>query len=318
MNSMLQQRPLRTVNLHDCQACMDGEVPEAILRTPSMMSPEERRFIYGLAKTEYRGDGLIFDGGAFLGGSTLAFGLGLQENRQYDAIVEKFRQPIVTFERGQTSSNLVRTLNRHGLDVKENESFIPALQSNIEAVADLVELRVGDILDQTWDGPIEIMFLDVVKNMKILNHIFSNFFPHLIEGALVLQQDYFIEGMAPLKLMQEFTAKYFDYVGEVSSMGIFRAKKTVPAEILATNVRKDLDVDTQLTLLAQARDRSADIKRRFMVDISRVRILTFSDRRDEAAELWETLKAEYPEECDDSLKRVNKAFLKTEELVNAD
>ena len=61
--------PMRTVQLARPFNRLIGTIPKSALSVPSMMSLPERRFLYGVAKDYYRGDGVIVDAGIFLGAS---------------------------------------------------------------------------------------------------------------------------------------------------------------------------------------------------------------------------------------------------------
>jgi hypothetical protein len=47
-----------------------------------MLSIDERRLLYILARDYFRGDGAIIEAGCFLGGSTIALAAGVTENQR--------------------------------------------------------------------------------------------------------------------------------------------------------------------------------------------------------------------------------------------
>src|SRR5437763_14459691 len=55
-------------------------LPAEITRVKTMLSAQELELLYTLARDRYSGRGEIVDGGAFLGGSTLALACGLRDN----------------------------------------------------------------------------------------------------------------------------------------------------------------------------------------------------------------------------------------------
>ena len=71
--------PLKLVHLNPAFAPLAAKAPPTAMAVPSMMSMYEKRFLYGLAKQYYRGDGIIIDGGIFLGASTRCFADGLRD-----------------------------------------------------------------------------------------------------------------------------------------------------------------------------------------------------------------------------------------------
>ena len=57
-------------------------LPVEVRSVKTMLSAQELELLYTLARDQYTGRGEIVDGGAFLGGSTLALANGLRDNRR--------------------------------------------------------------------------------------------------------------------------------------------------------------------------------------------------------------------------------------------
>jgi len=300
---------MRAVQLREFEDALEEELPAEAAAVPSMMSTDERRFLYGYTRKHYRGEGRIFDGGAFLGASTLCFGTGVRDNAAAERIRGRWAAPIVTFEQALVRKNLQRTLTKHGIELQDGESFKHVLRANITPVLDLVRLRIGDILKERWgEDPIEMLYLDVLKSRPIMDYVCGMTFPRLKAGAIVLHQDYFFDGLPYLKIKQEYLSDYFTYVGEISSMAVFKLAAPVPADLLATDVARDLELATRVRLLDAARDRTLDPDRRFLVELSKVHVIAAAGRRDEAEALWHSLGEAFPEQRASSTRRMRKAF----------
>ena len=56
-------------------------LPLEVRQARTMLSAQELELLYTLARDQYTGQGEIIDGGAFLGGSTLALATGLRGER---------------------------------------------------------------------------------------------------------------------------------------------------------------------------------------------------------------------------------------------
>ncbi len=68
---------LRSISLGSFSKYLVSDFPEHLKKHPSMMSPGEKQFLYGIARNYYTGHGRIIDAGVFLGASTLCLGQGL-------------------------------------------------------------------------------------------------------------------------------------------------------------------------------------------------------------------------------------------------
>jgi hypothetical protein len=278
---------------------LDGPLPDVVQSVPSMMSVKERKFLLALANYEYRGEGTIIDAGVFCGGSTFCFGTGVKANSRFDAIISRWGKPIRTYEYGIVNPGMIPFFKRHGVsgEWKSGDSFEAYLRNNIRPVAELVELTMGDICRANWSGePIEIMFLDVIKSEEIQRHLLRTFFPSLTLGGVLIQQDYFIDGLPFLRIAQESLSHYFEYLGEIQSSAVFRLKSAIPREMLESNPLERLTLDEQMALLDQARDRSVDPDRRLLSDLGKVRYLTTLRMIEPAQRLLEKLPSTYPKQ----------------------
>jgi len=256
---------------------VSAQLPDCVHAVPSMMSVDERRFLYGYAASAYRGEGLIIDGGIFLGASTMCFGHGIERNAMRDEILKIWPRPIRCFERGITGPQLKRYYAPGSRELPDiGESFAHIIRGNIESVAHLVDLRIGDILDQqTGSEPIEILFLDVLKAANIANFAVERFFGRLIpDRSIVVQQDYFYERLPYIKTMQESFSDSFAYVGEIASTGVFRCTAPIGLRQIEGFINRIPDGDEEFAFATRAMERTRDPVRKVMMAVSRLRIAT--------------------------------------------
>lgn len=269
---------MQTVQLYSLQELLVENLPDEVSRVPSMMSKEEKSFLYGMAKDYYIGEGEIVDAGVFLGGSTVCFGVGLRNNSNQIDSPNKDTRRIKTYEKASTNPNMVHFFKRHDIDtdILKGESFEPLLRSYIKPIEDLVELTIGDITLASWlqNQKIEILFLDVIKDPKINSHILKTFMPHLIPGrSIVVQQDYFIDRLPYLKVTQEALDPYFDYIGEIRSTALFRLNQPIPQELLENDPSQNLPKEKQLELIEKSVKRTIDPNRQFLMNLSKIRLI---------------------------------------------
>lgn len=290
--------PMRAVSLVKPFDSLMGKVPLSALSVPSMMSTAERRFLYSLARSHYSGQGLIVDAGLFLGASTRCFGEGLQANAAYKPPAKRKTKPIQSFERGLINPGMPAFFDRNEVqfDGKVGDSFEPILTANVKPVESVVNLRVGDILESPEiSDPIEICYLDVLKSEELAFFCVSRYFPKLIPGlSIVLQQDYFFDGLPFIKVYQEYLSEYFEYVGEICSMAVFRCIAQVP--LIPEPLDKSLSHDEQLRLCSVALQRSVDPTRRFMMSVSKLRLVRKLRGVEAARQYLAFIETEYPEQ----------------------
>lgn len=288
--------------------CLDREIswivddaPASALRVPSMMSTTERRALYNLASRRYRGFGVIIDAGIFLGASTCCFGEGLRANENLADITDAWPRPIIAFERGVINPNMPTFFDKNDVDISEGEggSFVSEIKRNIARVADLVDLRIGDIIETSADiaSPVEILFLDVLKLPQISKAALSKFFPLLIPGvSIVIQQDYFHDRLPFICVDQEFFRDYFEYLGEIGPSALFRCAKAIPQDAV-DRFNAEIAPDEQSHLSSIAMRRSFDPARQFMVALSKVRLIYRTRGLEAAKSYFAHIQDDYPEQC---------------------
>jgi len=282
-------------------------IPEIAASVPSMMSEGERRFLFNIAKNYYTGAGLIIDAGTFLGASTACFGNGVSENPHLADIRAHWQKPIISLELGITNQQMLLSFKRHGIGegLVAGDSFGPLIEGHIKNVRDLVDLRLGDILetgrieDQAKGKklPVEILFLDVLKAPAISEFAFLEYLPRLIpRRSLVIQQDYLSGDLPFIHVHQEYFASKFEYIGEISSSAIFRLVHRITRDEVAELFENPPDAETELTLVSRAVQRSVDPYRRLIMSFAKLRIILKARGLDAAKQYLSFIESEYADQ----------------------
>ncbi len=310
--------PMRLVRLSNPFHRYVGTIAKEAISVPAMMSVPERRFLHGLARDYYEGQGVIVDAGIFLGASTVCFGLGVKENPRSQEIIPQWIKPVISFERGIVSDIMPAFFERNKVDValKPGDSFVDVVRENINDVADVVDLRIGDIMQTgAVDRPIEILFLDVLKLPEINKFVVENYFPLLIPGrSIVIQQDYFYDRLPYIKTHQEFFADHFDFLGEIGSTAVFRCVKTITKDDIDFN--KMLESANQIKCASIALQRSADPSRRFLMALSKARLLKQVQGARAAQEYLRAVRSDYSEQLEQPrIARLRDAYAAVERFV---
>jgi hypothetical protein len=291
---------MRTVTLHDDIAVLAGRLPSFLLGVPSMLSEAELLLVHNLARYHVAGHGLVVDGGAFLGGSATALGHGLRRNAQLDHIRSRFERPIRSYEMGLWLERWAPLVTRYAIDppLAAGDSFEPHLRRNIEPVADLVDLRIGDILQsEPITQPIELLFLDILKTPAIADFAVRHFFPRLLPGVgIIVEQDYFTAETPWLSRVYEHFADHFDYLGEVQSTAVWRCRRPISAEDAEAFVTAGPGEAESLRLADAAMARTTDPNRRFMLAIAKLQVVNHWQGPEAARDFCRSLPGAFPEQ----------------------
>jgi hypothetical protein len=159
-------------------------MPPHVAAIPTMLTPEEQRMLVWLTQHAYRGNGAIVDLGAFFGGSTGRMAYGLVQSGLVGQVHSYDRFEI-------TPDGAEKWLFSKGIPRFDGTDMLPASRAALAPIGAEVHLHKGDIMQAKWDhGPIEVLHVDICKNPATTDHIARQFYPALIPGALVVQQDY--------------------------------------------------------------------------------------------------------------------------------
>ena len=319
---------MSNTNLTDYQDCLEISLPKDILAVPSMMSPNERKFLYGFTRDHFKGDGIIIDAGIFMGASTYIFGKAIQENPVFPKLDFGNQPPIISFDRAVIYPNFYPFAKRHKIDVEglePGDSFKHLIEKNIAPVVSQVDLRIGDIIEEDYSQiglPIEMLFLDIIKRPDINDYTIKTWFPYLIPGkSIVVQQDFFCEGVPHVPVSMEYFAEYFDYLGEIHSASIYRYKKRIPDEELQRNLNDELSLEQQLSLIDQAKERTGFTSRKYVLDITKVMLakVKAGNGSEIANSLLSNTEQQYPALVDEksSSARLYRAYRSAKSAVTA-
>ena len=223
---------------------------EEIFAVPGMLWTWEKRMLYYLAKEEFTGEGKIADMGSFLGGSTICLAAGLRDR--------SFAKPPIhsydLFRLGE-SERLKYFPERSAEDLNVRQVF----DENLRNYLHLIEVHEGDVLSFPWsDGPIEILFVDIAKSYKVMDHILLEFFPALVpDKSILVMQDYLSPATGPWHhIVLEKLSDYIEYVvdGETAS-ALFIPRRAIPKAVLESCLWMQIPRDEKEELMARAIER---------------------------------------------------------------
>lgn len=228
-------------------------LPERVERYPTMLTLEERRLLHWLARDVWEGWGAIVDAGSFVGGSTASFATGLRARG--DAVTEDGpRPPMWTYDLFAAGEFEVRSGHLSPWpEIGVGDSFRPAFDDLLGDLADETRVHEGDIMAEEWDGgPIEILFLDVLKMREINDVVLMRLLPSLVAGrSVIVQQDY-VHGMLPwIHVTMELLGDVVEHVEDVPWSG--SRVYAVTDEITGERVAEILPLDERVPAAQQRR-----------------------------------------------------------------
>jgi hypothetical protein len=205
-----------------------ARLPRQVRAVPTMLSARELHLLYGLGR-RFRGQGRIVDAGCFLGGSTVALGAGLRDGGAAPAPVirtyDLFRAGWWTRDSGFADVERL----------EDGASFRPVFDRYVAPVAPWVEVVEGDVHELEWTGePIEVAFLDVLKDWEANDHVVAQLFEHLVPGrSIVVQQDLVHEFCPWITVTMGRLSEHFELVDVRSSSAVYLCTARPPADRVA-------------------------------------------------------------------------------------
>ncbi len=269
----------------------DATIPADVQDVPTMLSVEERRLLYVLARDYVLGDRTIVDAGCFLGGSTMALASGLDENpRAADA------RSIHSYDLFQLDGAY-----KHGYPglvegIEVGGSMRPRFEELLGTRLDRVNVHEGDICGQRWGGdPIDVLFIDLCKSWDINDYMVKEFFPKLTPGrSVVIQQDLIHEWLPYLTMTMGFFSEAFELIGVAPPCSAIYlhtrpiSPEDVPARLDALSDARKLELFDRGCAPFSGEDRA-------VIECSRAVLLVNLGRPQEAASHLAATAAAYPD-----------------------
>lgn len=224
-------------------ARVPGEPFPGASSLPTMLAAEEVALLHALTRDVVTGWGSVVELGTFLGGSTVALGRGLQDRA--DAV----RPRVHTYDRFVQDA-------WPSFDVAEGEDVLPRWEATVAQVRDLVDVHVGSLdARDAPDGPVELLFVDVVKQAPTITEVMHGFVARTRPGSVIVHQDLFHWGSPWVATTVAALWDRLEYVGHAArASGVLVV--TEPVADLATAIDWGaISPSAQLSLIDDLADR---------------------------------------------------------------
>lgn len=235
----------------------------------TMISIEEKQYLYWLGRSAWQGIGLIVEIGPWLGGSTWCLAAGMHESGH------RQRKRLLVFDNFIWRDFMSE---RASLDLKAGECFYAEFLKNISLYDEIVDSYKQSLPDeiissdqeakskrysmnekvalfQSLPGnePVEIVFVDGAKSWLGFKHLLFSIVDRLIPGhSLLVCQDYKYWGNYWVPLMVTFLNQYFQPIHNVLSATTvtFRLVRSISRSSLEALADHISDVSTSDALAA--------------------------------------------------------------------
>ncbi len=233
----------------------DVELPPDAVGIPTMLSKAERKLLYTLARDYAGGDAAIVDAGCFLGGSTAALlaGMGDRDERWMGP-------PLESYDLFCVDDYMVPKFFANDPLLRLGDSFRARFDAHLARFNVPHVIHEGDITAIGWSGgPIDILFLDILKSWEINDAVLRDFFPSLVPGrSVIVHQDYGWGGHQWIPITVELLGDALVLVDRMEwGSHVFFVQSELPSKVLQGGVR-DLELDEKIDLVERAIARSDD------------------------------------------------------------
>src|SRR5436190_16595 len=256
----------------------DLVLPRDATGIPTMLSKLERRLLYSLAR-DYAGEGAIVDAGSFLGGSTAALLAGVRDRPERWS-----GPPVASYDLFQVDEYMVPKFFADDRSVQLRDSFRSRFDAHVARFGDAPHVvHEGDITKLGWSGgPIDVLFLDILKSWEINDAVLRDFFPSLVPGhSVIVHQDYGWGDTPWIPIAVELMRDSLVLVDWMEwGSHVFFVEGELPAELLDHGVG-GLDLETKLEVMDRAVAR-AEGWVQGMLEVSRAILLAERDGPDAA------------------------------------
>jgi hypothetical protein len=238
-----------------------------------MLSPAERRLLYSLARDVATGEGAIVDAGCFLGGSTVALLSGLRDRPEPWA-----GPPVASYDLFRVEPYTVDEFFSDHPRLPVGGSFRSRFDANVAGFDVPHVVREGDITEIGWSGgPIEVLFLDVLKSWEINDAVLRDFFPALVPGrSVVVHQDYAWGYFPWIPITVELMRGSLTLIDSMEwATHVYLVEGELSGDLLSHGVR-GLPDDERVELLERAIERASGWERG-MLEIARASLVTARD-----------------------------------------
>lgn len=286
---------------------------------PTMISAEERNYLYWLGSQFWRGRGHVVEIGPWLGGSTICLAAGMSKNSQnssfnlhvYDNFIwrefmsQRCALPIEAGESFQTYFE--HNVRNYFNVITIHRQTLPADSVTRDKLDASISIKANEEIPQLeWgiEEPVEILFIDGAKSWDGFRHLLTNFCKFMEPGNnLIVCQDYKYWGAYWIPLIMEYFSDKFKFVHNLpnNTVAFSLVSQISHDEIHRLGSVDNFDLDEGLGLLESASQRflaQGDRLGALIIQSCKIRFCFHKKERLIALEVFRKLESKWPNHLD--------------------
>lgn len=200
-----------------------GSIKEMVKDIEGWITKREEEFLYRMAR-QASGKGVIVEIGSYRGKSTIYLAWGAKDGS---------RAKVYAVD-PHTGSPGIKEL----LGVSEIWTFDEFLKNiEVAGVSDIVVpiVKTSQEAAESWDEPVELIFIDGDHEYKSVETDFKTWFPHLTLGGVMAFHDTVVTYEGPRKVVRKhiYKSRHFKEVGTIDSITFAtKVKKNAIKDVL--------------------------------------------------------------------------------------
>ncbi len=236
---------------------------EALENIYTLLNFEEQQMLYYFG-AQTIGKGAIVDLGCHLGGSSARLALGASSRHK--------NPKLHIYDRFEVKYPLEKLLDRvpqYLHEIATCENTLPLVTAMLQKNPANFIIHKGEFMELNWSKePVELLFVDIGKNLRTLDHVTKQFYPHLIPNiSIIIHQDYQYIWNPWIAVHCELWADKFQYIDHTESESvIFRLSTSISHEEIKARQMTNLSDSELWGLFEQARQRFAHTSIRLRLD----------------------------------------------------
>jgi len=284
---------------------------------PTMISAEEKLYLYWLGEKVWTGRGIVVEIGSWLGGSTICLAAGMMtsahDDRKRFHVFDNFiwrefmsaRAPLPIEPGDSFRDHFLDNIRDYKDVVESHESALP--DEHIEGDMEAGGKRFSEedrvpILEESPGNVIEILFIDGAKSWRGMCHLLKVFRPSLVpRHSYIVCQDYKYWGTYWVPVMMIRLKEYLEPIHNVleGTTVAFRMRSEIPMERLEEMEDQVCNMQTEQTLsyldlaaLQLAED--GDLLGSRNTSLAKVSFLSHQQRIDDAVSEFKKIQRAWP------------------------
>ena len=284
---------------------------------PTMISEEERRYLYWLGNEVWSGEGCVVEIGPWLGGSTVCLAAGMHGSGHSSRSMLQVYDNFIwrDFMSIRASLPLSAGESFHSYFLEYTKDYSDIVDSHIRALPDetidedieagakrFSEFNAVQLFDGQMERPVEILFIDGAKSWLGICHLIRTLSDRFIPGKTVLVcQDFKYWGTywVPLLLMliREYVEPIHNALHSTTTSFLLTAK--IPANLLNSWPDHVADLPRKSTLrriddAAKLLSGSGDLAGALNVQLAKVSFLSHHGDDELAIQTFLELEKQWP------------------------